>query len=419
MNENKLGVLATFAKHMVCPESLTANGSSGLSELGNRDYENYCFRHDSDLYRGDNEPEDILSKVIAALSRQLQPGKEVVLLLSDGKDSMTLALALSKMKVKCTTLTLLRDDDEEMRSYISKTCHSLGHTPHFVTVSSIVDSFDKEIFLSACKSMPHPVLDQGFLFFLFGLKVFFSESELEAKSCQFIDGLGNDESLGYLPSKMQERSLKLSKLGLWKLKPKFITELNWYLRSPAESHGDLSSLAGFFKIDSALDLNSYFGEVANKSDLIDFRAFSRGSFHDHQCMMEKTKVAAAYFESTIIFPWTDHDLSNFCFNIPINQKYDLKRGINKLPLRQLLEKELGWQQEKRGVDLYFDLDLEFFTGVIVLGMAPEWAFDKIINNCFLTDYVKKRAVLELINLSGYMRSKGYDFKDIESLLGKS
>ena len=419
MHQKSLNVIATFAKHMICPKKLAENELIDLGELGRIDFDNYKFRHNSNNYKGDSESENLLSEIMEAISRKLLPNKKVIILLSDGKDSMTLALALSKLNVKCDTLTLLRDSDDSMKTYITDTCETLGHTAHFITVSTILKSFESDTFVEACKVMKHAVLDQGFLFFLFGLKSFFSNTNFKPEDYQFIDGLGNDEHLGYLPSVMQRRSLYISKLGFWKIKPSKYTELNWYIRSPAESHGDLSALACFFKFKDAFDLNRFFEKVFKLSDLIDFRSFSRGNFHDHQCMIEKTRVAAEYFGSSIIYPWTDERLSDFCFNLPIPEKYDLTTGINKLPLRKLLLEEIDWKQEKRGVDLYFDLELDFFISAIAKEIAPSWAIQQIMKSWFISADVKKRALLELLNLSGYMISIGYSHSDIEKLLGKN
>jgi len=409
-------ILSTYAKHMICPETLAENQSGAISEYGQEGFNNYHFRHSSKSYHGKSNEKELLNKLIESLGSCLESTQKPVLLLSDGKDSMSIAIALSKMGVQCDTLTLLRADDEEMKSYIEEVCTLLGHTSHFVTVEKILGAFDKSDFLASCELMDHPVLDQGFLFFLLALKVFFIETNFDPKHCQFIDGLGNDEHLGYLPSKMQHYSYKLSKLGLWKLKPSWFTELNWYLRSPAESHGDLSALSCFFKFESALDLNKYFSMAEKGSDFVDFRAFSRGSFHDHQCMMEKTRVASEYYGSSIIFPWKEPNLADFCFNLPLESKYDFTRQLNKLPLRKLLADEIAWKQEKRGVDLYYDLKLDYFNEAICKGIVPDFAIKKITDNVFLNDNVKKRALLELLNLAGYMRSHGYDDCVINKLL---
>ncbi len=140
--------------------------------------------------------------------------------------------------------------------------------------------------------MDNIVLDQGYLLWLYGLKLFFETNNLDPSEYEVIDGSGNDEYLGYLMSILLWRSFKLSMSGIWKILPKSLKSFKWYIRSPAESHGDLSTLACFFDISQAYDLNEYFSKIPKsikREEYLDFRAFSRGSFHEHQCMMGKQK----------------------------------------------------------------------------------------------------------------------------------
>lgn len=413
--------IATFAKHMLCPYSLLHIGKGlELSEQGEKDFSLYPYRMLSDFYKGDSvASDDILLDEITESLKSIDSCKSPLLLLSDGKDSMGLALGYSNLGMKIDTLTFLRRDDSELKSYITSICNKLGHTAHFVEVDEILTSFDKDTFLSACKNMRTPVLDQGFLFFLFGLHSFFSKANLKSDNYIVVDGLGNDETFGYLPSKNQIRSFKLAKLGFWKLLPSYFRSLKWYLRSPAESHGDLSALGCFFPIKSSYDLNEYFSKVEAKTEklsFIDFRSFSRGAFHDHQCMMGKTIASAKQLGTDVSFPWLNPSLANYVFNLPENTKFDFKSLINKVLLRELLENKLDWHQQKRGVDLYFDLDLESFKINILDTIIPEKITNIIKSNRLLPSYVKQRAYLELLNLYGFCKAQEMTDSDIEDML---
>ena len=166
-------VLSTFAEYMICPYSIQDNrfDTKSLKKQGKQDFDNYQFKHQSDNYTGQNEASItiLLEKLKASVKESLRAsGKEPLLLLSDGKDSMSLALALSEAGLKSKTLTFLRRNDDSLKEYITNVAEQLGHTPFFVTVDEIQSSFDQELFLNACKTMDTPVLDQGFLFFLNG-----------------------------------------------------------------------------------------------------------------------------------------------------------------------------------------------------------------------------------------------------------
>lgn len=413
--------ISTFAKHMLCPYSiLNTEQNAELSQQGVKDFEQYPYRMRSDLYSGSSFTGDdvLLGKIAEALS-DTDSSKRPLLLLSDGKDSMSLALAYAHLGQKIDTVTFLRRDDNELRAFISAVCNKLGHTAYFVEIDQILTSFDKDVFLSACQKMQTPVLDQGFLFFLFGLQAFFRTTNLNPADYIVVDGLGNDETFGYLPSKNQIRSFKLAKLGLWKLLPSACRGFKWYLRSPAESHGDLSALACFYPINASYDLNAYFSKIeacAEVLSFVDFRAFSRGAFHDHQCMMGKTLAAAKQLGAAVVFPWIAPALADYVFNLPPAAKFDFGSLTNKVALRQLLENKLDWHQQKRGVDLYFDLDLQSFKTDILAAVVPGHLIQIIESNKLLPEYVKQRAYLELLNLYGFCIGRGMSEAEIEGLL---
>lgn len=417
--KNSLSVteISTFAKHMICPPGLIGLTDDELKEKGLKDFSIYPFSEARQRSTVNSDPDLLLNNIIDALKRSLTQNKIPVLLLSDGKDSMTLALALSKMKIKCLTLTLLRRNDSQLRSFVKDKAELLGHTPYFVDVNDVFKSYDQSYFLNACKQMKHPVLDQGFLFFLFGIRKFFELVDYEPAECLFIDGLGNDEHLGYLPSRAQRRAFNIAQFGGWRILPDFVPWLRWYLRSPAEANGDLSAMACFFAFKKALKLNRYFDgpRVATEQDFVDFRAFSRGNFHDHQCMIQKTVVAANAIGSDIIYPWTDPLLAHYCFNLPPIYKYDFSARLNKICLRNLLNKELSWMQEKRGVDLFFDAEYKDLINILNSFVSPKIG-GILLKKGFLPKGVRQRALLELLNLCGFLTANGHSSTSIEEFL---
>jgi len=414
--------ISTFGQFMVCPESIKYLDETSVSDGGYNDYINYKYRHLSESYLANSEVDEsiLLEKMVEALRLKLSGNdKEPLLLLSDGKDSMGLAVALSEMGIKCKTLSFLRRSDLQLKEYISQVTEKLGHTPFFVNVDEIQVNYSSKIFLKACGEMDYPVLDQGFFFFLFGSKIFFDTEKLNPNDYVIVDGLGNDEHFGYMASKNQLKSYSLSKLGLWKILPRSLPALRWYFRSPSESHGDLSALAAVFSFGQSYDLNKYFSKIPkslNELEYIDFRAFSRGAFHDHQCMMGKTIATARCLSSSVIFPWAEKSLGEYCFNLPVSSKFNFKNFKNKLLLRSLLEKKIQWKQEKRGVDLYFDLDMGLFKRDVLSELVPTHIVNKIDKSFLLPSTVKKRAYLELHNFYGYCLSHGLSKLDIEKIL---
>jgi len=412
--------ISTFAKYMICPANIN-DSKIPLNQLGQEEFDKYKYKHLSNNYKANSKYDNkiLLDYIKKAILNTTSQDKKQLLLLSDGKDSLSLAVAYAELGISCDTLTLLRKEDEEMKKYIKEVTSKMGHTAYFIAVDEIIKGFDIDIFKNSFKCMNTLVLDQGYLFFLFGLKLFFENNNLNASEFEVIDGLGNDEYFGYLMSKQQWQSFKLSQLKLWKLLPNSLKAFKWYVRSPSESHGDLSTLACFFNLSNSYDLNKYFSNIpksTKKEEYLDFRAFSRGSFHDHQCMMGKTDVASRYLGSKCIFPWLDKNLADYCFNILIDEKLDFDNIINKIPLRRLLDEKIGWNQDKRGVDLFHDLDIDIFNKEVLEPLIPKDIINVIKNNIILNDSVKKRAYLELLNFYVFCLSKNLSEKEIRDIL---
>ena len=125
----------------------------------------------------------------------------------------------------------------------------------------------------------------------------------------------------------------------------------------------MSALAAFFRFGQSNELKQFFDKVPKHGafeTIMDFRAFCRGSYHDHQCMMGKTRTIARHLNAEVAFPWTQGNLPNYCFNLPVINKYDSSLLKNKILLRTFLEEKIGWERDKRGVDLFLDLDLKVF-----------------------------------------------------------
>lgn len=402
-------VVSTYGKYMVCPESIYEKDMKDIIKIGEDDYKNYIFKHtskNSDTITKFSS-DKLLEYIKNAILNKLSPKKKPLLLLSDGKDSLCLAIAFNELNINCDTITFLKNDDNEMKSYLTKVTTQLGHNAHFITVNEIIQNLDMEEFKKSFKSMNNPVLDQGYIFFLFGLKLFFEKYKLLSSDYEVYDGMGNDEYLGHMPSKDQLQSFKFSRINLWKILPSNFKSYKWYIRSPIESHGLLSTLSCFFRFPNAYDLNKYFKSIKpsiNKEYFLDLRAFARGKYLDRQCMMGKTETAAGYLCTKAVFPWLDSELSNYCFNIALDEKLDFKGLINKIPLRKLLKNRIAWNQDKRGVDLFLDLEEEFLRNFLKKEI-PYDLINRINFNRFLNSKVKKRAYLELLNFYLYCSIK--------------
>lgn len=415
-------VIATFAKHMVCPDSLQQESHHNeIANIGLDDFNSFPYKHLSQNYTGKNKPCEtiLLEKIKEAVKNTLDPGKKPLLLLSDGKDSTAIALAMAELGISCQTLTILRNEDDGLKRDISAFATKLGHKPYFVNTKDILEAYSGKLFLNACSKMDYPIMDQAFLFYLFSVHLFFTKAAVNPNHYILLDGMGNDEYFGHIPSKAQLRSHKISSFNGWGFFRRLNNSSKWFLRSTAESHGNLSTLSCLFSFPNSFNLNKYFSKIPrfyNPLKIVDFRAFSRGSMLDTQCMMGKTIVTANSFNTKAVFPWLDNNLIEYCFNLPVSHKFDFQKLKNKLLLRSLLESKIGWRQAKRGLDLYFDLDMPSFKKQVLSQIVPDKITRAIDNSRLLPEYVKKRACLELLNFYGFCVAKGMTHREIEGLL---
>jgi asparagine synthetase B (glutamine-hydrolysing) len=407
---------------MVCPDSLQeADCHHDIAKFGLEDFNKFRFRHLSPNYTGTNKPSEtiLLEKIKAAVKNTLDPNKKPLLLLSDGKDSTAIALAMSELGISCHTLTILRNEDDDLKTHISTFAKKLGHKPVFVKTDEIISAFSANDFLEACGKQIEPVMDQAFFFVFFAIKHLCERTKISSNDLMLVDGSGNDEYFGLLPNRKQIHSYRLSLLNVWPFLQKIKRETKWYMRSPAESQGLLSAISCVFPFPESFSLNQYFSALGLSPKplaMVDFRAFSRGYLEDRKCVMSKTINVANYFGAQVCFPWAANDLAEYCFNLPVSYKFDFKRLKNKILLRELLIKKLDWKQEKRGLDVYFDLDMASFKEQILSQIMPDKIIREIDKSFFLPEYVKKRAYLELLNFYGFCVARGMAHKDIAGLL---
>ena len=418
MIKNKI---STTAEYMICPPQLSNENDGNFEILGYNTFLGYPFIQNSSKYVGDSNPNNFEKELVNAVHEciQLQDRSQIVLLLSDGKDSLALAVALRELGISAMTVTFLRRDDYDLKKYILSVCDKLGHEPFFYFVDDVLSNFSHNDYLSIVKSSETLVMDQAALFFAFGLKKFFLENIKDPEDTLILDGLGNDEYFGYIPSKHQYYAHRLSKILPTELLAKISPNLRWFFRNTFEAHGDMSALAAFFRFGQSNELKQFFDKVPRHGafeTIMDFRAFCRGSYHDHQCMMGKTRTIARHLNAEVAFPWTQGNLPNYCFNLPVINKYDSSLLKNKILLRTFLEEKIGWERNKRGVDLFLDLDLKVFKNRFLCNVVNLELIDQITNSFLLPNSVKRRAFLELYNLACYI-DVNPDFKiDISEIL---
>lgn len=347
----------------------------------------------SNLY----SPADLLKVICNALeiSTKGKPNN-LVLLLSTGKDSVGLALGFAELGVSVDTLSLVSDDAEA--ELIGSFAKQLGHRSHIIHASDIEKRFDEKFLRNL--DYDRVCFDQAIMFF----EIMLDLAQI-GKDVTLIDGMGNDISFGHIPSLNQIRSFKLGSAL------KSINIQNYWARDFKQAMGVSTALRYFLNSETRNALESRFPSLLGKYDpkitsiqsLFSERAFVRGIFLDEYQYAEKTRILGKKLNVEVVFPWSDESLSNFVFNLPENQKFNSKKLINKLLLRELLFDKLNYDQPKVGINIYEKIAVDYSDLLKSMRFFNENFIWAIQNKALLSNSTKKRAMLEAMLFASYLR----------------
>jgi len=299
--------------------------------------------------RQDEEPsEDRLFALLAeAVDRTVRrAGGSGHLMLSAGVDSMSLALALAAggyRDVICTTSRSGPDDREW--EYAAAMCRKLGLRHEVLDPPSpeVSRPLLEHIFTESAEPA-------GEALFQYGHAV----SRVVADGHRWImDGTGNDHYMGYGPGgtmrwKLRLRARNRTVAGLLAQIIPMHSPLNYLLRSRLATTFPLRLLrdheAAVVYRDAVPAQAAMWDRSTEREHLDDWdlmNSVRRGS-------MTKVRIAATAFGLEPLFPNSDRDLADYCFNLPEAERFDRKTGRRKVLLRRMLASRLGYDEKVAG-----------------------------------------------------------------------
>lgn len=398
---NNLSDLIFSFQYLVPPSVLDQH------KLIKTDYKNFDYRLDKSRGDSSSSIQLLLNEISAATDRTIrQSTKSPLLLLSSGKDSIGLALGLAEAGFSVDTFSLVSDPEE--KAFIEDVARCLGHKPSFVFTQDIVNQLDS---LSEClPSNSRICLDQALVFMHAALRL-----HGVGDDTLLIDGMGNDIYFGHLPSVDQTRSYRLYQFFLGR--PPSV--LDFYARNFLQANG-MSTVTGKLIAPSierfnqrAGDLFKFDSPVFNLQEFVSRRAYVRGLFIDEGVYSEKTRILGDIFGADVVFPWSDSELSDYCFNLPQQSRFNLKSFRNKVLLRDLLFDRLDYDLPKRGIDAYEYISEEVLISMLINASIPDSFIAKISKNVAVNHVVKKRAYFECFIFTCYLNAMG--ISDFESI----
>lgn len=281
------------------------------------------------------------------VERNISKDKKYLLMLSGGKDSSSLLLALHDLgmvdNIVCATYVSGIKEDES--SDALSLCEKLGYK-HLTVKSNIQDEF--LIYKKCVSSSPSLCAD-------FALPAYLYTIEKAKATFDFdivIDGMGNDIYMGHIPPKVETRlqtySLTNFTKKLWG-RHNFITgnkELSYLLQSlemlPVERSFSGSRLSFKNITKAGFDTELVKGYIENLQSLVDgeniynARAFARGAFYDDLCCCEKARVATSFNDIEVVFPFIDSEFSDYYMSLDLDERFDFSIRKNKVSLRKYL-----------------------------------------------------------------------------------
>jgi len=312
--------------------------------------------------RNDNMPSErrLLDLLTTAVVRDVDAaGGRGFLMLSSGKDSAAVALALAEAgctDIPCFTYSAGSDDPEPVVAV--DICRRLGLEHQIVTAPEDPDRVAATL-ISFFEAAPRPGTD------LKQIPYVLTTAAVGADGAIVIDGGGNDSYMGFPVSWKWARKtqLRLRNRHLIDFAQRHIpvdSPINYLARSRIETV--LSGrLLRFHEISAlmpeAVDPRDHWAKLSKDTahlNLFDLYALAERYVTPPSSMKKHTLAARATgYEPSV--PWTDHEIADYYFNLPEEHRYDRKGGVNKVLLRRMLLEFLDYDSEKIGKH-YFSFD---------------------------------------------------------------
>ena len=368
---------------------------AGVSTLGMGDLARVHRAHDGSIRiefdhaypfleaasRGDSHPDaaHLLDLLTASTARAIDPTTDAVLMLSAGKDSTALAIAVAHAglaaRVRCVTYSNGPDDPEPAVARATAERLGLRHEiVEFPTEGKRVVELLGRFFTHSYR--PSADLAQ--------IPYAVAVARAAELGDVLLDGGGNDSYMGFLPSKADRTKQR------WRIRGTLPAELvsrivgvgspiNYLARSraaatlPARSFRPTDT-ARFYP--AAVDTRPFWQTesryTADRS-LPDLLNSIMVRHTDPQASMLKMRQAAAAFGMTAAMPFCDDELAEYVFHLPRTARYDAATGRTKILLRELLAGYGGYDADAVGKHPFR------FDGAAFLERHRRFVVDEIVS----------------------------------------
>ena len=305
--------------------------------------------------------EKLLELVTRSTERQLAEfGNSGFLMLSSGKDSPAVALALAEggfTHVPCVTYTSGPDDPEP--PVAADVCRRLGLEHEIVEMPTDPDEIAEGL-VAFFEASPRPGVDLSQLPYVFATRA------TSSREGAVLDGGGNDSYMGYPVTghdltKLRYRIRGRRLADVVKRVVPVDSPFNYLARSRAEATLPGRTLRYTHSrrlYARAVDTSGFWYEVSRETRHLDDMDLFGDVQERHTGpggSMQKQRLAANAIGMGSILPWCDDDVADYYFNLPEPDRYDRTSGKNKILLRKMLLRYLDYDADAIGKH-YFSFD---------------------------------------------------------------
>lgn len=376
VSQNLADILVQMRKDNISPkikdQTLTHILHNGLNARSNTIYENVYILGPGDVLEFDKaapekNPDHSCSfpyleeksthtsvpsteKLFSLLCQSLESSsakEQKALMVSCGKDSTAIALAIKECGYEKETRAFTFGDDGEEAEIAQKTCSELG-IPHKTFLMPQETTDIKAAMQHYFKHASHPSCDPTVIPYAV---LVYQES---IQNTHVFDGCNNSIYMGIVPSKTEERVqayYRLQKGGFPALKmlrkfAPYYSKSNKLLMTALEfdlvyRHGHLREWETKKFYEKSHDSSAFWRDMYREQD---YTREQLSFLSGHTCSYGfyfKGMTATEQLGSKCILAWNDASLISYFFNLPVEYKYDLKTHSSKKQLKKMIEEKMG------------------------------------------------------------------------------
>jgi len=269
-------------------------------------------------------------KLNSSVKQSIEDSTDIILLLSDGKDSVPLALALNELGIKARCYThALKNSNTHL--FTEKLAKELGHDYKLIDENEL-DKLTLEHIWEFYNQLHLPTVDLSTIVFAY---IYFFENN---EGSVILDGSGNDLYMGNyvnLKKKITYFFRKLSIDPIERIKGGNLVNNMSYLFGIKENDIAISKEWKYFWKIYLNDISKF--NLSDKRVLIWSKNFSDGE------LLNKLRTLNMSTDLNIRLPYLRNDFVNYVFNLPASER--VYNGKHKVCLRKYLQYKLPKRSE--------------------------------------------------------------------------